>query len=162
MFVYTVKASRLKFFALIICSMAVMITLAAVIPKRDDLGNVAVVNYSYSNIKTNDDRVSFLEGFGYTVEKTPVEVTKVTIPDSFDSVYEKYNDLQRSQGLNLKHYCGKTVTRYTYKISDYDDTGDQNVIANLLIYNNKIIGGDICRVEGECFIHGFEKNEESK
>ena len=156
MFVYTVKASRLKFFALLICSMAILLTLAAVIPKPENLGNVAVVNYNYNNITDNEDRVSFLKEFGYEVDETPIEVEKVTIPESFDSVYEKYNDIQRSQGLNLKRYSGKTVTRYTYKITNYETAEENNVLANILIYNNKIVGGDVCSVDSNGFIHGFE------
>lgn len=156
MFVYTVKASRLKFFALIICSMAILLTLASVIPRPENLGNVAVVNYSYDNISSNEDRVSFLKGFGYTVDETPVEVEKVVVPETFDSVYERYNDIQRAQGLNLKRFCGKAVTRYTYKITNYEGAEDKNVLANILVYNNKIVGGDVCSVDGEGFIHGFE------
>ena len=63
MFVYTVKASRLKFFALLICSMAILLTLAAVIPKPENLGNVAVVNYNYNNITDKEDRDYFLKEF---------------------------------------------------------------------------------------------------
>lgn len=157
MFVYTVKASKLKYFALLISSIAILLTLAAVIPKTEDLGNVAVVNYDYTNISTNADRVSFLEGFGYEVEETPIEVVNVTVPNEFDSVYEKYNDIQRAQGLNLKRYGGKEVVRYTYKIENYDAENDGEVIANVLIYNNRIIGGDICSLSQNGFIHGFEK-----
>lgn len=158
MFVYTVKASRLKFFALLICSMAILLTLASVIPKPETPGNVAVVNYDYNNIEDNEDRVLFLKGFGYEVDEKPIEVKKVTIPESFDSVYEKYNDIQRAQGLNLKRYCGKTVTRYTYKITNYNSDEEQEVLANILIYNNKIVGGDICSVASNGFIHGFENS----
>ncbi len=162
MFFYTIKASRLKFFALLISSIAVLLTLASVIPKPENLGNVAVVNTNYSGIEDNEDRVDFLKGFGYEVEESPVEVEKVTIPESFDSVYEKYNDIQRAQGLNLKRYSGKTVTRYTYKITNYNENNDENVLANLLIYNNKIVGGDVCCTESNGFIHGFEKAETEK
>lgn len=155
MFIYTVKASRLKYFALLICSIAIILTVAAVVPKQQKYESVAVVAYDYSDITTNDDRVSFLESFGYTVDPNPLEVVSVTIPETFDSVYEKYNDLQRSQGLNLKRYSGLNVQRYTYAINDYNEN-TENVIANLLVYNDNIIGGDICKTGTDAFLHGFK------
>lgn len=156
MFIYTVKASRLKFFALLISSMAILLTLAAIVPRTENLGSVAVVTHDYTSICTNDDRVAFLEGFGYTVDETPSEIKEVSVPQKFDSVYEKYNDVQRAQGLNLKRYAGRSVTRYTYKITNYDCNGE--VFANLLIYNNSIIAGDIYSTGENQFLHGFEKN----
>ncbi len=155
MFIYTVKASKLKFFALLICSMAIILTVASVVPKEKDYDSVAVVSYNYSDISTNEDRVQFLSTFGYDVNPTPIEVVSVTIPENFDGVYEKYNDLQRSQGLNLKRFSGVKAKRYTYSITNYE--GDaENVVANVLIYNNNIIGGDICKTGSDPFLHGFE------
>ena len=158
MFIYTVKASRLKFFAMLISSMAILLTLASVIPNDRDYGSVAVVTYDYNNIVNNDDRVEFLEGFGYTVDESPVEIVEVKIPQKFDSVYEKYNDVQRAQGLNLKRYTGKNAIRYTYKINNYKDASD-GVYANLLIYNNKIIAGDVYSMGVNSFLHGFEQKD---
>lgn len=155
MFIYTVKASRLKFFALLLCSMAIILTVAAVVPKSQNRESVAVVSYDYNGIGTNEDRVEFLESFGYSVDPTPLEVVSVTIPETFDSVYEKYNDLQRSQGLNLKRYLGIKVKRYTYNITDYNGGAD-DVVANILVYNNNIIGGDICKTGSDPFLHGFQ------
>ena len=155
MFVYTVKASRLKFFALLICSMAIILTVASVVPKEKNYESVAVVSYNYNGIATNEDRVQFLSDFGYTVNPAPVEVVTVTIPESFDSVYEKYNNLQRSQGLNLKRYSGIEVKRYTYSITDYNGE-TKDVMANVLVYKNNIIGGDICKTGENPFLHGFE------
>ena len=158
MFIYTVKASRLKFFALLICSMAILLTLASVVPKTDAYESVAVVAYSYNDINDNSARVSFLEDFGYEIFEEPIEVVTVEVPQEFDSVFEKYNDLQRAQGLNLKRYAGKKVTRYSYTVTNYDEDGP--AIANLLVYNNSIIGGDVCRTGLKPFLHGFERPTE--
>ncbi len=155
MFFYTVKASRIKFFALLLCSMAVLLTIASVLHSDMGFESVAVVATDYSNITDNDDRVKFLNSFGYTVNNKPIETVEVRLPEQFDSVFTKYNDIQRAQGLNLKKYSGKTVTRYTYEVTDYRDDG--KVYANLLIYNGSIIGGDVCCNEENGFIHGFEK-----
>ena len=109
----------------------------------------------YNNIKTDEDRIGFIESFGYTVVGLASEC-EVRVPDDFDAVYTKYNDLQRSQGLNLKKYAGKSLTRYSYYLTDYSGY-DGKVMITLLVYKNRIVGGDVCGVDGEGFMHGFEK-----
>jgi len=111
---------------------------------------------SYKNIKTNDDRIAFLVSFGWEVSAEPVEIEEVVIPKEFDSVYAEYNEIQKYQSLDLMNYKGKKVKRYTYEILNYP-TGEKGVHANILIYDDRIIGGDICSSSFEGFMHGFEK-----
>lgn len=156
MFVYTVKATNIKFFAALILSAAVLVTVITAIPSYESASSVAASGIDYGGIKTDADRVDFLNGFGYELDSAPVEVEDVKIPVEFDSVYDKYNDIQRAQGLNLKKYRGKTVTRYTYRILNYDGY-DGTVLASLLVYKNKIIGGDVSGIDANGFVHGFKK-----
>jgi len=160
MFIYTIKASKLKFFAALFCAFGILALLVAFVPDYDDYADVAVVAYNFDGMDTNEERVEFIEQFGYTVSKEPCEIVSVVIPEEFDSVYTEYNDIQREQGLNLKKYKGKSVTRYTYAVNGYPGYKDGEVIANLLIYKSKIIGGDICAVGEKGFIHGFELPKE--
>ena len=53
----------------------------------------------------------------------------------------------------------KSVTRYSYRITNYPDY-DGDVLANVLIYKNRVIGGDICSTDANGFIHGFDRNIE--
>ncbi len=156
MFIYTVKASRLKFFALIFCAIATLLVLYAIVPNNAPMDNVAVVALDYSNASTNEDRLEFITSLGYEAEENPCDVSEVTVPEHFDSVYEKYNEIQRAQGLNLKRYKGKAVTRYTYKISNYPTSGEEALV-NLLVYNGNIVGGDVCSTDSNSFLHGFEQ-----
>ena len=64
---------------------------------------------------------------------------EITIPENFTPVYEKYSQIQKEQGFDLQDYAGAICTRYTYKITDADD----DIQATFLIYNEKLIGGDI-------------------
>ena len=160
MFIYTIKASKLKFFAALFCAFGILALLIAFVPDYDDYADVAAVAYNFEGMDTNEERTEFLKQFGYNVEKEPKEIVDVIIPEEFDSVYKEYNDIQRKQGLNLKKYKGKTVTRYTYAIKDYEGYEDGEVIANLLIYKSKIVGGDICSVGQKSYIHGFEQDKE--
>ena len=100
------------------------------------------------------ERAQFLEQYGWTVSPPPAEVYEVEIPQTFDEIYETYNDLQRSQGFDLSAYRGMRVKRWSYDILNYPD-GIRDVRANLLVYNDKVIGGDICSMESDGFLHGF-------
>ena len=48
--------------------------------------------------KTNEQRISFLETFGWEVEGEEDEIVEVKIPQEFDDVFEKYNEIQKQQG----------------------------------------------------------------
>jgi len=158
MFIYSLKASTIKFFAVITLSLALLITLIAFIPSYDPAAGEDVFGESgkvnFAKVKTNDDRIAFLAQFGWEVSETPVEEEKVTVPDQFDKVYMTYNELQKKQGLDLSKYKGREVTRYTYALTNYPGY-DGRVFANLLVSKNKVIGGDICSADADGFIHGF-------
>lgn len=103
---------------------------------------------------TDTSRAAFLKQFGWEINTKPLEVEEVLIPEQFDQVYQNYNDLQKSQGFDLTDYCGKRVKRWTYAVTNYPD-GIEDVRANLLVYDNKVIGGDICTLPPDGFMHGF-------
>ena len=73
---------------------------------------------------------------------------------------KSYNELQRGQGLDLAKYRGKEVTRYTFRVTNYPDyKGD--VMANVIVWHNRAVGGDICSSDVTGFIHGFERPAKS-
>ncbi len=84
--------------------------------------------------KSNEDRISFLSGFGWTVDSEPYEVMEVVIPSEFDEVYKKYNELQEEQGYDLHDYCGKRLKRWTYQITNYPGRTDDTIFANIYVY----------------------------
>ena len=76
-------------------------------------------------------------------------VDEVIIPQDFNSVYEKYNEIQKKSVFDLSNYAGKPAKRYTYSIDD----GKKAVI---LVYKNRIIGGHITSgVYGEDYLPLF-------
>ena len=161
MFVYSLKASTLKFFAVVCVALTALILMITFRPSYDGgefkyitTGSEAEINYS--KIKTNDDRIEFLAQFGWRVNENPVEEGEVTIPERFDKVFTGYNEIQRRQGLDLSKYKGKSVMRYTYEITNYEGESGK-VYANIIVYRNKVIGGDVCSANVGGFIHGFEK-----
>lgn len=158
MFVYTMRAGSIKFFAVVGAALALLITLIVLVPTygADTPTAVEEVSYSYGKIKSSDDVEQFLSQFGWQVEDAPTEEVKVTLPDEFDKIFTAYNEMQRRQGLNLSKYKRKDVTRYTYEVTNYDGYSGK-VYANVLVYRGRVIGGDICSADTTGFIHGFEK-----
>ena len=92
-------------------------------------------------IKVNDDRLKIAEMLGWQVDTEPLEIEEVIIPDKFDEVYSKYNELQKASGFDLEKHRGDKCKRYCYKVKNYK--GEDDVVMNMLIYKNKLIGGDI-------------------
>ncbi len=158
MFIYSLRASTLKFFAVACVALATLITLIAFVPTlgADSQTVSGEVKIDYTGIKTNDDRTEFLAQFGWEVKPEAVESEEVTIPAEFDKIFMGYNEIQKRQGLDLSDYRKKKVMRYTYEVTNYEGA-DGVVYANLLVYRNRVIGGDICSADVKGFIHGFEK-----
>ena len=159
MFIYSLKASTIKFCAVVCVALATLITLIAFVPVAAvdrDAAVSANAEIDYTGIKTNDDRIKFLAQFGWQVDQEPVEAVEVTIPESFDKIFSSYNEIQKRQGLDLSKYKKKNVTRYTYKITNYDGY-DGTVYANILVYRNKVVGGDVCSADVKGFMHGLAR-----
>ena len=106
---------------------------------------------------TNDARVKFLTDLGWDVTASPAEAAEVKIPRDADEVFDRYNELQKSQGYDLSKYAGKKVMRYVYKINNYPDAKEP-VYATLLVYKDKIIGGDITDTTPGGRVRGFGPN----
>lgn len=160
MFIYSLHANTIKFFAVICLSLAALIALIAFVPTyMGDDGAIEVganASYNYEKIKSNEDRISFLKQFGIEVEAEPTKEQQVTIPKDFDKIFAEYNEIQRRQGLDLSPFRKKTVTRYTYKVTNYPEY-EGDVYVNVLIYRNTVIGGDVCSADVNGFVHGFER-----
>lgn len=102
---------------------------------------------------TNEQRLSFLQSFGWQTDQEPAETREVMIPQKFNDVYTTYNVMQKAQGFDLKPYAGEICTQYKYKINNYPN--EPEVYATLLVYGDLIIGGDVACAEANGFMHGF-------
>lgn len=158
MFIYSLRARTLKFFAVACVALVGLITLIAFVPTvgADSQTVSGRVEINYNGIKTEEDRVKFLSQFGWEVKPAAIERKEVTIPEEFDKIMEGYNQIQKRQGLDLSDYKKKKVVRYTYEITNYSGA-EGTVYANLLVYRNRVIGGDVCSADVNGFVHGFEK-----
>lgn len=164
MFVYSFKAANAKMFGLLVLSAVLILTVLLTLPRGGvsesgaDAGfEIPVIKEMpskiFKNVKSNDDRINFLRNYGIEVQQDPAEILEVTVPGEFDGVYSKYNEMQKAEGLDLEKYHNKQVKRYTYVVTNYNYDG--TVYANLLVYKNCIIGGDVCTADINGFVRGF-------
>lgn len=91
-----------------------------------------------NSAETSVQRIRFLTQLNYSVSASTEESAEIRIPIEFGDVYENYNELQKQNGTNLLDFRGTECTRYTY-INEDDD-----MRVNLIVYEGRIIGGDVC------------------
>lgn len=156
MFIYSFKASTLKFIGVIGICVVVLIALVFLVPtySKETTAEIALMNekISFNNVKSSNDGKAFLSQYGWQVDEMIIEECEVTIPKEFDKVMTSYNEIQKQQGLDLSKYSKKTCNRYTYKITNYPSY-EGTVYANIIVFKDKVIAGDICSADAKGFIH---------
>ncbi len=164
MFIYSVKSTTLKFFGIIGIAVLTLVALIFLVPSYSNATtkDIATMNecISFENVKNYNDGIKFLEQYGWKVNENLIEECEITIPKEFDKVMITYNEIQKQQGLDLTKYQRKTAKRYTYKVENYPEY-EGTVYANIIVYRDKVIAGDICSADSRGFIHTLSKNQEN-
>lgn len=150
MFIYSVRARTLKFVAFVLLTLVLLLGVVLIGRENSAYASANTDGIDYSGIKTNEDRVKFVRQFGINVDESAIEEESFAVPESFDRVILGYNELQKKQGLDLSKYTKKRVTRYTYKVMNYDYDGV--VYANLFVWRGRIIACDISSADPEGFV----------
>ena len=119
-----------------------------------DTQTAANVRADPTGIRSNADRIAYLQKWGWLTDEEPASVEEVLIPETFDPSYDDYLALQRSQGFDLTAYAGKTVKRYTYGVHNYPGLRE-NIWASLLVYRHTVVGGEIFCSQGDGFTQGL-------
>lgn len=96
---------------------------------------------SQYEMNSNAMRVEFLNSFGLIVKPDP-EIQDIKIPEKFGTIYEEYNKLQISQGFDLTEYAGREAVLCAYTVLNCPEY-PENVVANLLLCDGKLIACDI-------------------
>lgn len=92
-----------------------------------------------------------LHGFGWQVEAQPVEQASFVLTQELSG---DYLALQREAGFDLSPHAGKTIRRYTFAVTNYP-TGETGVLADVLILDGQVIGGDIRTSDMDGFMHSL-------
>ena len=155
MVIVSAKVNKRKVLLGLVAAVCVILLLALLLGKADEPAQDVPQEQSGSlNGGTNEERLSFLERHGWQVDETPTETQEVRIPQEFNEVFTRYNELQKEQGFDLSDYAGKTAKRYVYAVTNYPDGSDGHY-ATILVHKNKIIGGDVTGSAPNGGIHGF-------
>ena len=159
MYFFTLHLSRGKVtaaVALVLC--IICIFLFIVNSKALDVATSQDVSLTVKNYR---DMQNYFLSYGWEVERLPLAVETITIPNEFNAAYQTYETLQEQAGLSLSDYKGKRVKRYTFRITNHAFSDRIEVRGNLLVYKKQIIGGDVSSVTANGFMHALNGNTEN-
>lgn len=157
MFVLSIKSDKLKKF-LALCLVSVLAVIGGIIyVSKTEALPAANIGGVVMKAGSAEERTAFFSQFGWEITQDPLEVKEVVIPTEFDETYTQYNEIQKSQGLDLEPYKGVRVKSWCYEIKNYPgyENSDGLIHGNILVYNGLVIGGDVSSVELDGFMHGF-------
>ena len=148
MFIITAKFSRRRAFALaaVACLALALIALPRACRKGAEAPAIPA--------ETNEQRLAYLASLGWAVNDQPIETLNITLGETLEEPYLSYNDLQRSQGFDLTRYCGQTLSRYTYVVTNYPDAS-LPCQADLYVCDGALAAGDIVCTGENGFMAGL-------
>ena len=97
---------------------------------------------SFENLIDTNDRVRCAKSLGWEIDTTSETVKSVYIPNEKTKEFIEYNEMQNECGFDLSSYMGKGADVYTYRIENFPYSSPVNAFLNLIIYDEKLIGGD--------------------
>ncbi len=142
MFVFTfdkkkgAKLAFISFFAVVAIALCVSIGLQ----QKDGIKTYATCDElgTYSTEAPDEEaQAQFLRTLGIKVEPKSISSDEITVPTVFDDIYNEYNELQTTIGLDLTPFKGQEVERVVFRLKNSDKT------ATLLIYKGHVVGGHI-------------------
>ncbi|MGM9520939.1 MAG: DUF4830 domain-containing protein [Oscillospiraceae bacterium] len=151
MFIITAKFNKRKVIAALLILVALVAVIVICLSSGGDEASPASISAA---VKNNSQRVAYLRSLGWEVSEDPIDTQTITIPRDFNEVYEEYNELQLSQGFDLSKYCGLEAVRYTYQVTNHP-TADGSVVADIIVYRNQVIAGDIQSISSDGFMAGL-------
>ena len=155
LFIWSFRMSKRE---LIIIGVGLLIFIVAIIAIIGSAGSNAAsasLGADYTTEAADDaGRRAFLEQFGWEIEPEPVSVKEVHLPKDMEGHFAEYNELQLRQGFDLTGFCGHRVKLWTYNVTNYP-TGNK-AVANLMIVDGRVVGGDISSTKTDGFSHGFD------
>ena len=104
---YTAKLNKRK---LTVTFAAVVILIVAIFIICNNSNTTETALFS-KIVKNNDDRIAYLNSFGWEVDATPMEEESIVIPRKLGSIYENYNKIQnfKLKQKNFWKFCKPTL-----------------------------------------------------
>ena len=155
MFVYSVQSKHIKVLSVGLFVVFTIVSLVVLSRESKQTSSDGSISLKAS---THQERMAFLSQFDWEVDEEPVEIKEIIIPATFDETYNAYNEIQKEQCFDLTEYADIRVKQLTYTVKNYEGYENSECIhANILVHDGIVIGGDICSVELDGFMHGFSK-----
>ena len=104
--------------------------------------------------KETPSMASYLSSLGWAVAPQPIETLSITLGETLEEPYLSYNALQLEQGFDLTRYCGKTLSRYTYVVTNYPDPARPCQL-NLYVCDGVVAAGDLVCTGENGFVAGL-------
>lgn len=157
MFIFTAKVAKEKLVIGILGIAAAVVLLVLMLGGGAEATETekTTETISTTGISGNDDRLEYINALGWVVEETPVETIEVMIPPEGDKVFDRYNELQMSQGFDLSKFAGKKVKKITYQVLNHP-SGEEDVHLTIYTHKKEIIGGDVSSGREGGFMHSLK------
>ena len=135
MFVLSLKTTRKRLGAAVLCAVLLLTVLAVslFVPSPAALPTAVAAG-------TEAQQLTFLRSLGYEAEETPLSVQEIRLPDEADATTEAYQKIQKQAGFDLSGYAGQRIKCWSWAVRN-DALPDAT--AHLLVYEGKLIGGDV-------------------
>ena len=148
MFIITAKFSRRRAFALtaVACLALALIVLPRACRKSAEAPAIPA--------ETNEQRLAYLASLGWAVNDQPIETLSITLGETLEEPYLSYNTLQLEQGFDLTRQCGKTLSRYTYVVTNHPAC-QQSCQLDLYVCEGVVAAGDIVCTGENGFMAGL-------
>ena len=157
LFVVSVSSRKFKKIGIVVAAVMLVMGVVTIYSCFSDTNNSINKSTATNNVVEGTSGIlDFISSFGWEVINEPDDVREVIIPVEFDDVYKNYNEIQISQGYDLEKYAGERVKKWSFTITNYPEYEECDYIKiNILVFEGKVIGGDVCSVKLDGFMHGF-------
>lgn len=114
-------------------------------------------HHSQQQVRLPDEAAcrSYIQQLGYQTAGSADEIRTIVIPQWFDATYSDYNTRLKRAGFDLSPYRGEEVQYYTYSITNYPDSDEPSVLLHLLVWEDRLIGGDLASPTAGGFLRGL-------
>jgi len=102
-----------------------------------------IIGFHSMDTAQNTKIVEYIESLGWEIERTPIEISYLRIPETFDAVFENYNLYQKEAGFDLTSFAGVRAVRYSYRVMNHRYSDDVPVRANVIVVDREIVAADI-------------------
>ena len=159
MFIFSLSAAKKwkKMIFILFCAIFFIILLGGAIFIFGRNNRIKIIDGKAYDISLSScgDLTKWAGQFGIQIDRQPVMTEKVTIPLEFNAVYQQYNDTQKRAGFDLEPYKGKQCLLYTFEVQN--DSENDPLLLNVLVYENIVIGADVSEKTYDGFVKSLNE-----